>query len=78
MRAVRRVVGFVGAAAVFVVAVEVLWSPPAGIIAHGALLGGLTSLLAIGIALVYRAHRIVNFVAGDSDFMTWSAVRFSM
>ena len=41
------------------------WSVPSGVIAQGALVGGLTSLLALGIALVYRANRIVNFAAGD-------------
>jgi branched-chain amino acid transport system permease protein len=60
-----RGLGFVGGAVAFYLVVDALWAPPAGIIAQGALLGGLTSLLAIGIALVYRAQRIVNFAAGD-------------
>jgi branched-chain amino acid transport system permease protein len=41
------------------------WSLPAGVIVQGALIGGLTSLLAVGIALVYRANRIINFAQGD-------------
>jgi branched-subunit amino acid ABC-type transport system permease component len=41
------------------------WSVPNGVIVQGALVGGLTSFLALGIALVYRADRIVNFAAGD-------------
>src|SRR5688500_4113188 len=38
---------------------------PLGIIVYGAVVGGLTSLIAFGIALVYRANRIINFAAGD-------------
>jgi branched-chain amino acid transport system permease protein len=64
-RAVRRAVAGVLGAAVFLVAVQVLWSPPAGVVVQGALLGGLSALLALGLALVYRAHRILNFAQGD-------------
>src|SRR5205814_1844269 len=42
-----------------------LWGPPAGIVVQGALLGGLSALLALGLALVYRANRILNFAQGD-------------
>ena len=49
----------------FLVVVQVLWGPPAGIVVQGALLGGLSALLALGLALVYRAHRILNFAQGD-------------
>ena len=52
-------------AALFLLVVQVLWSPPAGIVVQGALLGGLSALLALGLALVYRAHRILNFAQGD-------------
>src|SRR3954468_23383641 len=55
----------VGAAAVFLSLVQVVWGPPAGIVVQGALLGGLSALLALGLALVYRAHRILNFAQGD-------------
>lgn len=49
----------------FLLLVQVLWGPPAGIVVQGALLGGLSALLALGLALVYRAHRILNFAQGD-------------
>ncbi len=49
----------------FLLAVQILWGPPAGIVVQGALLGGLSALLALGLALVYRAHRILNFAQGD-------------
>ena len=42
-----------------------LWSPTLGIVVQGALIGSLTALFAVGIALVYRANRIVNFAQGD-------------
>jgi branched-chain amino acid transport system permease protein len=44
---------------------RVLWPAPLGVLAHGALIGGLTGLVALGIALVYRANGIVNFAQGD-------------
>ena len=49
----------------FLLLVQLLWGPPAGIVVQGALLGGLTALIALGIALVYRANRILNFAQGD-------------
>ncbi|MBA3765028.1 MAG: ABC transporter permease, partial [Actinobacteria bacterium] len=38
---------------------------PAGIVLQGVILGGLNALLAIGIVLVYRTNRIVNFAQGE-------------
>jgi branched-chain amino acid transport system permease protein len=43
----------------------VLWDPTLGVVVQGALIGSLTGLFAVGIALVYRANRIVNFAQGD-------------
>jgi len=40
---------------------EYLW----GLVLHGLTLGMLSALVAVGMALVYRANRIVNFAAGD-------------
>jgi branched-chain amino acid transport system permease protein len=39
-------------------------APPA-ILFKGAILGSLSALIAMGIVLVYRANRIINFAAGD-------------
>jgi ABC-type branched-subunit amino acid transport system ATPase component/ABC-type branched-subunit amino acid transport system permease subunit len=61
----RRAVTGAGAAIGFLVVVQALWGPPAGIVVQGALLGGLSALLALGLALVYRANRILNFAQGD-------------
>ena len=48
-----------------VVLAVVLWDPTLGIVVQGALIGSISALLAVGIALVYRANRIVNFAQGD-------------
>ncbi len=42
-----------------------VWDPTLGIIVQGALIGSIGALLAVGIALIYRANRIVNFAQGD-------------
>jgi branched-chain amino acid transport system permease protein len=44
---------------------QILWPAPLGVLVLGAVIGGLTALIAFGIALVYRANRIVNFAQGD-------------
>src|SRR6478752_2944894 len=61
----RPLLTWVAATVAFFLLVQVLWGPPAGIVVQGALLGGLSALLALGLALVYRAHRILNFAQGD-------------
>ena len=38
---------------------------PIGVLINGALVGGRIALIALGIALVYRANRVINFAAGD-------------
>ncbi len=60
-----RALALVAGAGVFLAVVQWLWAPPAGIVVQGALLGGLSALLALGLALVYRANRILNFAQGD-------------
>jgi branched-chain amino acid transport system permease protein len=49
---------------IFVVRVEP-FPAPNGVILDGALGGGRIALIALGIALIYRANRIVNFAQGD-------------
>ena len=61
----RRTIAWATGTIAFFVLVQVLWGPPAGIVVQGALLGGLSALLALGLALVYRANRILNFAQGD-------------
>ncbi len=44
---------------------QVMYPSPMGIVLNGALVGGRIALIALGIALIYRANRIVNFAQGD-------------
>src|SRR3954467_14757925 len=55
----------VAGALVFYWIVDRLWEVPFGILVKGAVIGGLYSMIAAGIALVYRANRIINFAQGD-------------
>ena len=52
-------------AIVLIVLSEVIWDPTLGIVVQGALVGALTAMFAVGLALIYRANRIVNFAQGD-------------
>src|SRR3954451_5768132 len=63
--AVARVGAVIAGAIGFLLVVQLVWGPPAGVVVQGALLGGLSALLALGLALVYRANRILNFAQGD-------------
>ncbi|MBK5224311.1 MAG: ABC transporter permease [Acidimicrobiia bacterium] len=53
-----------GAAAIYAVQL-VMFPTPTGQLLKGVIVGGLTALIAIGIALVYRANRIINFAQAD-------------
>lgn len=41
------------------------WPAPTGVLLKGAVVGGLTALIAFGIALTYRSNRVINFAQGD-------------
>lgn len=47
----------------FIVAVKLYFNPPLGIFLYGVATGALYGLLAVGIILVYRTNRIINFAA---------------
>jgi branched-chain amino acid transport system permease protein len=64
-RRVRRGAYAVAAVLVFYWLVDRLWDVPFGVLVKGAVIGGLYSMIALGIALVYRANRIINFAQGD-------------
>ena len=49
----------------FLVAQAIFLPMPLGVVVQGAIIGGLTALIALGIALIYRANRIINFAQGD-------------
>ena len=63
--AVPRRLAFAAPLVGLVVLQQVLYPAPMGIVLNGALVGGRIALIALGIALVYRANRIVNFAQGD-------------
>ncbi|HSP02564.1 MAG TPA: hypothetical protein VLR27_03635 [Acidimicrobiales bacterium] len=44
---------------------QVLYPLPLGVWVRGVLVGGVTALIALGMALIYRSNRIVNFAQGD-------------
>src|SRR5918995_248691 len=56
---------FLAPFAALVLVQQVLFPAPFGVVLNGALVGGRVALIALGIALVYRANRIVNFAQGD-------------
>lgn len=61
----RRALHVFGPAAAVLLVQQVLYPAPIGILARGVIVGGLTALTALGMALVYRASRIVNFAQAD-------------
>lgn len=44
---------------------QVLFPLPLGVLVRGVLIGAVTALIALGMALIYRSNRIVNFAQGD-------------
>lgn len=62
---VRRAFSYAGIALLFYFFEQLWWPAPIGVIVQGIVIGGLTALIAFGIALIYRANRIINFAAGD-------------
>jgi branched-chain amino acid transport system permease protein len=62
---VRRAFSYIGIALFFYFFQQFWWPAPVGVIVQGIVIGGLTALIAFGIALIYRANRIINFAAGD-------------
>lgn len=61
----QRITGVAGPAAVMIAVQFVLFPLPAGMYLHGLALGCLASVSAVGMSLVYRANRIINFAAGQ-------------
>ena len=55
----------VAAVGAFLIFVRVLYPAPLPILFLGMVLGSLSALVAMGLVLVYRANRIINFAQGD-------------
>ena len=49
----------------FLIFTKFVFPAPNAILFQGAVLGSLSALIAVGIVLVYRANRIINFAQGD-------------
>jgi branched-chain amino acid transport system permease protein len=64
-RRVRIPVSGLLVALLFLAGQRLLFPAPLGVLLQGVILGGLTALIAFGIALVHRADRVVNFAQGD-------------
>ncbi len=59
-----RLVAFAAIAAI--VGVQLIFFPlPLGLWVNGVILGGLTAVMAVGMALIYRANRVVNFAQAE-------------
>ena len=64
-RRVRAGANAVAAALAFYFVLQRFWPAPMGVLIQGIVSGGLTALIAFGLALVYRSNRIINFAQGD-------------
>jgi ABC-type branched-subunit amino acid transport system ATPase component/ABC-type branched-subunit amino acid transport system permease subunit len=64
----RRLAVALGPAVAILLVQQVLFPAPAGIVLRGVIVGGLTALIALGMALVYRANRVLNFAQADLGF----------
>src|SRR4051794_41311906 len=61
-----RYAAFVAAIALaFLLLIGVIYPAPLSLIVEGIILGSLSGLVAVGLVLVYRANRIVNFAQGS-------------
>ena len=62
---VRSGANLVAAGLLFYFVQQWLWPAPLGVLVQGMVIGGLTALIAFGLALIYRSNRIINFAQGD-------------
>lgn len=62
---VRSAAKAVGPAACIVLLQQVVWPVSAGTFVSGVVLGGLGALIALGMALIYRANNVVSFAQAD-------------
>lgn len=65
----RRLGQTVAPAAIILAVQLVLFPVPAGVALRGVLIGLLTAMISVGMALVYRANRILNFAQADLGYI---------
>lgn len=58
-------VGWLAAPLALVALQTVLWPAPLGAVVDGVIIGLLTALVALGIVLIYRANRVLNFAQAE-------------
>ena len=63
--AVRRVLGTFGPAIALVALQQIVYPVGWGVLLQGLVLGLLSAMVAVGLALVYRTNRIINFAQGE-------------
>ena len=62
---VRQSFTWIGAILLFYFVQQFLWPAPLGVMVQGMVIGGLTALISIGMALIYRANKIINFAQAE-------------
>ena len=65
----RRVLKTLGPVLIVFGVQQVAFPVPAGVLLHGVIIGLLTSMIAVGMALIYRANRVLNFAQGDLGYL---------
>ena len=48
---------------------QVVFPVPAGVFLRGIIIGLLTAMVSVGMALIYRANRVLNFAQGDLGYV---------
>ena len=66
---VRRLLTTLGPVLIVFAVQQVAFPVPAGVFLHGVVVGLLTSMIAVGMALIYRANRVLNFAQGDLGYL---------
>jgi len=62
---INKVLMYAAGAVLFYLFQQYFWPAPIGVEVQGIVIGGLTAMVAFGIALIYRANRVINFAQGD-------------
>ena len=66
---VRRPAGLAGPVLAVVVVQQLVFPVPAGVLLRGVVIGLLTAMVSVGMALIYRANRVLNFAQGDLGYV---------
>lgn len=61
----RQVANALAGCLIYYFVIQRFWPAPIGVLLQGVVVGGLTALIAFGLALIYRSNRIINFAQGD-------------